>query len=377
MSRPSEALALREDSGLSEYEERHEHRDHRVLKKNHQGWNILTALGVGFLSLLLIGGSFWLWRMRTRSTRSTAAVSAAAPAPATPSPPAADIQPYNSMREVPNVPRGRFGYGGAIVFAPLRSQKVVDAIAKAQPQIQFQYTEPIFGAPGSDKAIAQMIDNQLSFAQSALPLSDSEYERAKKHAVKIQQVPIALTGIVFYTNLGLNIPGLSLDQLQAIYTGKIQNWSQVGGPDLPITPVAFNPSNSSTINILLSNVGGMHSLSPKLLATRDWTSSIRATSQTPGAISFGSMSSVMGQQTIRPIPIAKVNSNLYVKPYGLQGQINTQAVRDGTYPMVYPIFVVVRRDGTLDEKAGVAYANLLLSAEGQKLVEQAGFVSLH
>lgn len=373
---PSEALALRKEVGLSEYEERDENSEHKVLKKNRQRWNILF-LSVGFLSLLLIGGGFWLWRMRTQNNKSTVAVSAASQVPASPVPPSSDIQPYNLMRDVPKVPRGRFTYGGAIVFAPLRSQKVVDAIAKAQPQFMLQYTEPIFGAPGSHKAIAQLIDNQLSFAQSALPLSDSEYERAKSHGVKLQQVPIGITGIVFYTNLGLNIPGLSLDQLQAIYTGKLQNWSQVGGPNLPITPIAFNPTNSSTMNILLSNVGGVNSMSSKLLAVRDWTSSIRLTSQTPGAISFGSMSSVKGQQTIRPIAIAKVNSTLYIQPYDSQGQINAQAVRDGIYPMTYQIFVDIRRDGTPDEQAGVAYANLLLSEEGQKLVEQAGFVTLH
>jgi len=61
----------------------------------------------------------------------------------------------------------------------------------------------------------------------------------------------------------------------------------------------------------------------------------------------------------------------------MQGDINAQAVRDGIYPMTYEMFVVIRRDGSPEEKAGVAYANLLLSAEGQKIVENAGFVPLH
>jgi phage terminase Nu1 subunit (DNA packaging protein) len=37
---------------------------------------------------------------------------------------------------------------------------------------------------------------------------------------------------------------------------------------------------------------------------------------------------------------------------------------------------VIKRDGKLDEQAWVAYANLLLSDEGQQLVKQAGFVSI-
>jgi phosphate transport system substrate-binding protein len=40
------------------------------------------------------------------------------------------------------------------------------------------------------------------------------------------------------------------------------------------------------------------------------------------------------------------------------------------------LFVVIRRDGTLRERAGIAYTNLLLSSEGQRLVERAGFVAM-
>jgi hypothetical protein len=40
------------------------------------------------------------------------------------------------------------------------------------------------------------------------------------------------------------------------------------------------------------------------------------------------------------------------------------------------IFVVVRQDSTLDEMAGTAYANLLLSEKGQALIDQAGYLPM-
>ncbi|BAU06481.1 hypothetical protein NIES592_15175 [Fischerella major NIES-592] len=51
-------------------------------------------------------------------------------------------------------------------------------------------------------------------------------------------------------------------------------------------------------------------------------------------------------------------------------------VEDGTYPFTRRLFIVIRRDGTPDRTAGIAYVNMLLSKEGQKLVEKAGYVPL-
>ncbi len=40
------------------------------------------------------------------------------------------------------------------------------------------------------------------------------------------------------------------------------------------------------------------------------------------------------------------------------------------------LFIVYRSDGAIDEAAGEAYVNMLLSKEGQQIVEKAGLVPL-
>lgn len=292
------------------------------------------------------------------------------------SPSSLDIKLYSRMQDVPNVPKGLFNYGGALLFAPLRSQKVIDAITQAHPQFNLRYVDPLYGRPGSRKGVTMLINNELSFSQNALPLDDSEYSRAKARSFTLQEVPVAIDGATFFTHSGVDIAGLSVDQLQGIYTGIITNWKQVGGPDLAIVPITIDPKDSSTMAMLMQNVGGIGSIQHVVIA-RDFTATIRQVSATPGGIGFGSVATVKGQRTIRPLSIAKVHSTKYVSPYNSQGQINTQALRDGTYPLTRRIFVNIRRDGTPNEQAGVAYANLLLSTEGQRLIEQAGFLAIY
>lgn len=56
--------------------------------------------------------------------------------------------------------------------------------------------------------------------------------------------------------------------------------------------------------------------------------------------------------------------------------MNEQALLGCSFPLIRRIFVFYREDGSLDEIAGRAYANLLLSTEGQKLVDRAGYLPI-
>jgi len=337
------------------------------LKKSHYPQKILLFLSILLLGLLGIG-CYLFWKVGV-----TKQTSLAADVPSLQS----DIQSSTSMHDVSNVPRGLFSYGGSLSFAPLRAQKVLDLITQAQPQYQLRYVEPIFGNPGDHKGVSMLLNNELSFSQNAMPLTISEYNEAKTRGFKLQEVPVGIDADTFFSHPALKIPGgLSVEQLQAIYTGKITNWNQLGGPDLLITPIATDPKDSSAIQMLMSNLPNGVDAVRGVRIVRDYTSAIRLTSDTPGGISFGSIATIRGQQTIKPLVLAKFHSNQYINPYDAQGQINVAAIQNGDYPLTRNVFVDIRRDGTANEKAGVAYANLLLTFEGQRLVEAAGFIPL-
>ena len=143
---------------------------------------------------------------------------------------------YNSMEEVRNVPQGVFFYSGAIASAALRSQSILREMSQAQPQFHLSYIDPLDVPPDSEIGIKMVIDGQLSFAQSFRPLKQSEYDSANSRGFKLRQVPIAISGVAFYTNAKVKLPGISLAQIKKIYSGDLTNWQQLGGPNLPIIP---------------------------------------------------------------------------------------------------------------------------------------------
>jgi phosphate transport system substrate-binding protein len=147
-----------------------------------------------------------------------------------------DIQSYKRMKDVPNVPTGTFNFGGSLIFASLVAQGTHQSITQAHPQFSLRYVDPPDSQPGTGKGIEMLLNGQLSFALSGRPLEDTEYQKATERGFKLDQAPVAIDGLASYTHPGISIPGLSVSQLQDIYTGKITNWKEVGGPDLAIVP---------------------------------------------------------------------------------------------------------------------------------------------
>ena len=279
-----------------------------------------------------------------------------------------------SMRAVPNVPSGLFSYGGAFLFSALTAHGMNAEIAKAQPQFQLTYTEPINQNPGSGTGIQMLIDKQLSFAHSGRPLKNNELEQAASRGYRLEAIPVALDGIAFYTHPDLPIQGLSIAQIQDIFTGKLTNWQAVGGPDLPIVPVSIEPKVTSSFLILFAGKEDAKP-APNLQIFRDYTACIRAVASTPGAISYGSSPLIVSQRSIHPVALSRGNAKEYVSPV-LNYRANTEAFRNGSYPLTRRLFVIIRRDGSLDEQAGIAYGSLLLSKQGQKIIQDSGFVPL-
>ena len=285
-----------------------------------------------------------------------------------------ELQLRDTMRAVPGVPSGLFNYGGAPAFAALNSDRMKDAISLAYPNFRLRYTEPLTDSPGSGTGIDMLINGELSFAQSARPLEDGDYTKALARGFSLEQVPVAIDGVVFYVNPSQDISGLSVDQLQGIYRGEATNWQEVGGPDLPIKPIGLDPQTTSALKLLLGGDGT--DIGANVEIVRDFTTAIRTVAKTPGGISYASAPLVMNQQSIRPVALAKANTTDYVQPFTANKQVNSPAFQDSSYPMTRRFFIVTRRDGSLDEQAGHAYINLLLSQEGQQITEQVGYAPI-
>ncbi len=291
--------------------------------------------------------------------------------------PSPSISQYRTLAEVPDVPNLTVRYGGSTSFAPLRSPEIEAKILQAHPDFKLSYTEPPPGEkPGSGSGIRMLIEGQLSVAQSSRDVKDEEFKRAKTRGFTLEQVAVAIDGIALYVNPQLSIPGLTASQIKDIFTGKITNWSEVGGPNLGIKPFSRNPKDGGTPEYFEEKVMSKEPFAASVEPyVRDTTDSVRKVARTPGGIGYATASEVCNQSSVKPLPLTKREAQTFISPCNGK-QVNLANFASDAYLITRRLFVVIRRDGRLDEQAGVAYVNIFLSDEGQQLVEQAGLVPL-
>ncbi|MBW4570095.1 MAG: substrate-binding domain-containing protein [Tolypothrix carrinoi HA7290-LM1] len=335
---------------------------------------MIRGLIFGELLTIVIIGGLWLW-LRPRLWVNNGTFSSSGQDTNTTS-----TSATSTFETVSDVPIGAFKYGGSTTWAPIR-QLVDSYIQNTRPELQLQYVDPTNGSPGSGAGIKMLLDGKLDFAESSRPLTAEEYALAKQRGFTLEQREIATDGIAVAVNQALNLPGLTVEQLQQIYSGQITNWKQVDGPDLAIIPLSQQPENADTV---LFDKPLKQTLGSNVQYVYSTTEALRRVSKTPGAVYYGSARGVVPQCTVKALPLGRVSTQL-ISPYReplipsnqcpqKRNQVNTEVLKNGSYPIKSKLFVIVKKNNGREEKVGEAYTRLLLSDQGKKAIAQAGFI---
>jgi len=286
---------------------------------------------------------------------------------------------------VSNLPQGIFSYGGSTTWATLR--KDVDSVLqKICPQFVLRYIQPLFKDPGSGTGIQMLIDNQLAFTQSSRSIKLEETSQAQQKGFRLKEIIVAIDAIAIAVNHNLNIPGLTTAQIKDIYTGKITNWQKLGGANLPIIPLSRSQEAGGTVDFFIEYVLNKDKFGNNVNYIPTTTEALRKIANTPGGIYYGSAPEIVPQCTIKSLPIGRTNGQ-FVTPYqqpeiaqsqcpNQRNQLNAENFRNGNYPITRNLFVIIKQNGQSDQQAGEAYANWLLTPQGQELIEKAGFVRI-
>ena len=343
----------------------------------------LRGLIIGkVLTLMVIGGLLWwllkpnlLSRSSVASSNQSSNTVSSNTLPSTGS----------TFQTVANVPNASFNYGGSTAWASIR-QLVDSQIQSVRPELQLRYVDPVNGSPGSSSGIRMLLDGKLDFAQSSRPLTDEEQAIAKERGFTLEERPVGKDGIAVVVNPSLKVSALTVDQLQQIYLGKITNWSQIGGPNLPITPLSQRPEDADTVIFSNNSDFKEQALGSNVQYVYSTTEAVRQLSKTPGGVYYASARSVVFQCSVKALPLGRTSGQL-IPPYrepmvspeqcpGRRNQLNTQAIKNGTYPIIANLSVIIKQNKGREQQIGDAYAELLLTDQGQKAIQEAGFVGV-
>ena len=155
----------------------------------------------------------------------------------------------------------------------------------------------------------------------------------------------AIAAIVHPSN---KVSALSLAQLSDIFTGRVTNWKDVGGSDMPITPLITNKT-SATNKVFKKVVLKGNDYKAKIV--KPDAKIIRLVSKQEGAIGQISFAFIIGNDSVKAI-----------KPDGQEA-----SVANSNYPITRPLNLVTKGQPTGEAKKFIDWA---LSPAGQKVVKQ-------
>lgn len=213
---------------------------------------------------------------------------------------------------------------------------------------------------GSGTGISALINGTTDICQSSREMKQAEKDQLKaKYNTTGVEIPVARDGVTVYVHASSPITELSIEQLKGIYTGKITNWKDLGGPDKKIIPYS-RESSSGTYVFFKEHVLANADFAPNAQTLPGTAAVVNAVAKEKNAIGYGGAAYA---KNIKLIKIKKDASAPAVAP-------DKANVQSGAYPLARPLFFYLR-----DKPAGesAAFIEWILSPAGQSLAETVGY----
>lgn len=222
---------------------------------------------------------------------------------------------------------------------------------------------------GSGVGLAALLNGAVDIANASRDIKPTETEQAERNTGK---KPVSFTvgydALAVYVHRDNPLEEVTLDQLREVYaeTGKLTRWSELGAKipgvaDDTIVRVS-RQSSSGTYEFFRE-----HALSNQdfRLGSRDLNGSkevVELVGSTPTAIGYSGMG--YATDAVKMLKVTKAKGEPAVSP-------TVATVHDGSYPLARSLHLY-----TLGEPQGAVkgYIDWILSAAGQKVVEDSGYV---
>ena len=213
---------------------------------------------------------------------------------------------------------------------------------------------------GSGTGIAALINGTTDICESSRAMKPAEKEKLRdRYNNSGVEIPVARDGLAVYVAASSPLTEISIPDLKGIFTGKITNWKQLGGPDANI--IVYSRENSSgTYVFFKESVLGGADFTPRAQTMPGTAAVVNAVSKEKFGIGYGGAAYAKG---IKILKVKKDASSPAINP-------DKGTVLNGTYPLARPLFFYLRAKQTGEIKS---FIDWVLSPEGQGIVEKVGY----
>ncbi len=272
------------------------------------------------------------------------AAPAATTAPAASAAPAATAAPATTAAPAAEKLSGTVSTDGSTSM-----EKVIGALGEAfmeaNPGTTFTYNPT-----GSGSGIQAVQEGRCDIGLSSRALKDAEKEAGLTETV------LAYDGIAMIVNPANPVEDLTLAQIADIYTGKITNWSEVGGNDSQIVLIGREAGSGTRGGFEeIVDVVDKCQYRQELSSTGDVITTV---AQNPDAIGYASLASV--KDTVKALKVDGVTPS-------------EDTVKDGTYTIQRP-FVLATKTGEKLSDVAQAFFDYVTSADASEIITASGAV---
>jgi phosphate transport system substrate-binding protein len=209
---------------------------------------------------------------------------------------------------------------------------------------------------GSVRGLADLAEGRTDFAASCQSKTADDPEDFEYHVA-------SWDALVFIVNKANPVSDVTLEQVRAIYEGKINNWKQLGGPDLSLISVITTPKGFGGIGEALEKFVLAGKRPSEQRNSTMQSSSVAIWEQLVEEMPEGFASTGFGSARKRNVKMLKVGGVAPTK----------QTIVSGAYPLRRPLFLVVKRKARPETRK---FLEFTLGPAGQSLISSYGMPSL-
>lgn len=229
---------------------------------------------------------------------------------------------------------------------------LIAAFQRANPAIKFDVETKATGY-----GLAALRVGQCDLAAASRPAIMADLDLARDAGLTMNDYVIGSYSVAVVVAAGNPVTNLTKQQVQDIFTGKIQNWKELGGPDLAIKVQIRDPISGTHLGFKDLALGNSEYVAHPNLHT-NYAGIATTVAANPGAIGYVGLTSAQSPG---------------VKAVSIEGVVASRAtVKNSTYPYTRPLrfYTNSARESAETKK----FLDFVLSAAGQRILAEHDFV---
>jgi phosphate transport system substrate-binding protein len=267
------------------------------------------------------------------------------------------ILPGCDVSSKENSPIEAFAITGSETMFPLLTNE-----SKLFEQRNYNTNIEVIGG-GSETGINALHLGKTSIAMSSRSLKIIERLAFQDEEKEIIEKIIAFDALAIIINRENKITQLTREQIEDIYSGKINNWKELGGENLQIVVFSREPSSGTFdfFNEFVLNNTKLHSRIERLPTNEALMSKVK---ETRAAICYVGLGYLNNQ--VKSVFVSYDKGISYIEP-------SQKNVQDQTYPIIRPLYLYYFQKDAIKLNPFIKF---VLSHEGQELVLKSNYIPL-